>query len=101
MKETILATVKDLVGAFLYYDRKDDEELSNHALNKAVEDGAITVDECVEQFRKTLTENAPNIREMKEETVNIFKCKDNGKCKQQCWWCAYVRKSRKLPERIG
>jgi plasmid maintenance system antidote protein VapI len=54
MKKKILATVDDLVGSFLYYDRKEDEELSIDQLNEAIETGEITIDEIVSAFRKGL-----------------------------------------------
>lgn len=54
MKDTkamILDTVSDLVGRFVYYDRKEDENLSREALNQALRDGVVTVDEIVAVFR--------------------------------------------------
>lgn len=54
MKQKILNTISDLCGSFLYYDRKEDETLSMDELNNAVENGTITVDEMVAEFRKHL-----------------------------------------------
>jgi len=54
MKEQILGTVQDLVTDFVYYDRKEDEDLSADQLDKAVESGEITVDDMVAEFRKHL-----------------------------------------------
>jgi hypothetical protein len=54
MKEVILNTIDDLCSSFLYYDRKEDEELSMEQLNEAVKKGKITIDEMVEKFRKNL-----------------------------------------------
>jgi hypothetical protein len=54
MKETILATIGDLCADFLYYDRKEDEDLSADDLQEAIEDGIITIDEMVEEFRRIL-----------------------------------------------
>lgn len=54
MKQTILNTISDLCGSFLYYDRKEDETLSMNQLNNAVENSIITVDEMVDHFRKCL-----------------------------------------------
>ena len=54
MKDLILNTVDDLVGSFLYYDRKEDEELPRGAIDQAVADGEITVEEIVERFRAGL-----------------------------------------------
>ncbi len=54
MKKTILDTISDLCSSFLYYDRKDDEELTMEQLNEAVKSGEITIDEMVDEFRKHL-----------------------------------------------
>lgn len=54
MKEIIINTITDLCSNFLYYDRKEDGQLSVEQLNKAVKDGVITVDEMVAEFRKHL-----------------------------------------------
>lgn len=54
VRQTILATVKDLATDFLYYDRKEDESLPVGAIERAVSDGVITVDEIVSEFRKEL-----------------------------------------------
>jgi hypothetical protein len=54
MKQTILDTISDLCSDFLYYDRKEDEDLSMEQLNEAVKSGEITVDEMVAEFRKNL-----------------------------------------------
>lgn len=54
MKQYILDTISDLCSNFLYYDRKEDEDLSMEQLNKAVKDGVVTIDEMVSEFRKHL-----------------------------------------------
>lgn len=54
IKETILLTIGDLVSDFVYYDRKEDEELSESQLDGAIADGTITIDEMVEKFRECL-----------------------------------------------
>ena len=54
MKEIIIATISDLCSNFLYYDRREDEQLSINQLNKAVKDGVITIDEMVAAFRTNL-----------------------------------------------
>lgn len=56
MKENILNTVSDLVGSFLYYDRKEDEDLPRGAIQDALEDGVITIDEIVAEFKRCLNE---------------------------------------------
>lgn len=54
-KETITNTIKDIVSNLLYYDRKEDEELSVDDINNAFKDGTITIDEAVEIFKNELT----------------------------------------------
>jgi hypothetical protein len=54
MKEHILGVISDLVSNFLYYDRKEDGDLPKGAIDKAVRDGEITVDEMVQAFREEL-----------------------------------------------
>ena len=49
-KETVLETVDDLVSDFLYYDRKEDEDLPRGKIEAMVSRGEITVDEIVERF---------------------------------------------------
>ena len=58
IKESILLTVDDLVSDFLYYDRKEDEELPRGEIEKAINNGDITIDEIVNYFKLKLTENA-------------------------------------------
>lgn len=57
MKKLILATISDLCINFLYYDRKEDEELGVDELKNAVKDGEITIDEMVNEFRKNLEQS--------------------------------------------
>ncbi len=54
MKEIILGRIEDLCSDFLYYDRKEDEDLSMQQLNDTVKSGEITIDEMVAEFRKHL-----------------------------------------------
>ena len=56
MKEYILGVVDDLVSDFLYYDRKEDEELPRGAIEDAVRDGIITEDEIIAKFSEELKE---------------------------------------------
>lgn len=54
VKQTVLDTIDDLCSDFLYYDRKEDEDLTVELLNKAVEDGEITIKEMVDKFEACL-----------------------------------------------
>ncbi|MCW8966154.1 MAG: hypothetical protein OQK82_05660 [Candidatus Pacearchaeota archaeon] len=54
MKETILNHIEDMISDFLCYDRKEDEDLPLGAIEKAINDGDVTVEEIVASFRKHL-----------------------------------------------
>ena len=54
MKEKIINTIKDLCSDFLYYDRIEDDELDEHDLIQAVEDGTVTIEEMVAEFENEL-----------------------------------------------
>ena len=56
LKQLILGTLEDMVADFLYYDRKEDEDLPRGAIEEAVAQGQITIDEIVNQFRQNLEE---------------------------------------------
>ena len=56
MKEIILNTVVDLVDSFLYYDRQDDEDLPLDAIQNAITNKEISVDEITTYFRAMLIE---------------------------------------------
>ena len=50
MKQLILDTIEDMIGDFLYYDRKEDEDLPLDAIQAAIKDGEITEEEIVAEF---------------------------------------------------
>lgn len=54
MRKIIFDTVTDMVSKFLYYDRKEDDELPVGAIDQAIKDGVITVNEIVDEFRNQL-----------------------------------------------
>lgn len=54
MKDLILRKLDDLVSCFLYYDRKEDEDLPLGAIGEAVESGEITVEDMVVRFGELL-----------------------------------------------
>lgn len=53
-RRLILTHVDDLVSDFLYYDRKEDEDLPKGSIQEAVLAGEITADEIVAKFRECL-----------------------------------------------
>lgn len=55
-KVIICHTIDDMVSDFLYYDRKEDEQLPNGAIESAIENGVITVDEISDRFKQRLLE---------------------------------------------
>lgn len=61
IKQIILNVISDLVSDFVYYDRKEDDYLPRDSIENAVLSGQITVDEMVEQFRKSLTESLESL----------------------------------------
>ena len=54
LKETILNTIDDMVNDFITSDRKEDEELPSGAIEQAVIDEVISIDEIVATFRECL-----------------------------------------------
>jgi hypothetical protein len=60
MKQIIINTVKDLCSNFLYYDRKEDEELSAEDLQNAINSGEITIEEIVAEFETNLRNTLGN-----------------------------------------
>lgn len=57
MKTLILGYITDLISDFLYYDRKEDENLPLGTIEQAINNGDITVDEIVAQFETELRKN--------------------------------------------
>lgn len=53
--EIIFDNVKGLVSDFLYYDRKECEDLPLGDINKAIDDKDITIDDIVKVFERELT----------------------------------------------
>ena len=53
-REDILDTVSDLVAGFLYYDRKEDDELQLGEIEESIKNKEITVDEIVNSFAEEL-----------------------------------------------
>lgn len=53
-EEIIESEIIDLVSDLLHYDRKEDEDLPRGAIEQAVENGEITVDQMVQTFREAL-----------------------------------------------
>jgi hypothetical protein len=56
LKEIIEGTISDLVSGFLYYDRKEDEELPRGEIERLLDEGVITAEWIVEKFAEKLRE---------------------------------------------
>lgn len=55
-KQLALDTITDLVADFLYYDRKNDDELSRENIKTLLESKELTKEEIKEHFNKALDE---------------------------------------------
>lgn len=55
-REEILVTVDDLVADFLYYDRKEDEDLPRGAIEEAIKAREISPEDIVARFSAKLFE---------------------------------------------
>ena len=56
MKQTIINNIDDIIAKFLYYDRKEDEDLPVGAIEEAIKSGDITYGEIVDRFKQQLFE---------------------------------------------
>ncbi len=54
--DQIRGTAKDLMADFLYYDRKEDEDLPVGAIEDAIEAEEITIEEIVKIFEAELND---------------------------------------------
>jgi hypothetical protein len=55
--EVLKNTITDLVGAFLYYDRKEDEDLPVGTIEEMVASGQTSAEDIAHQFRLCLLES--------------------------------------------
>lgn len=53
-KDILMATIDDTITRFLYYDRKEDEDLPLDAIQEMIESGEIELDEILGRFRTKL-----------------------------------------------
>lgn len=51
MTELLANTITDMVSNFLYYDRKEDEEMPVGFIENEIRSGRLTVEEIVDKFR--------------------------------------------------
>ena len=55
-KQAILDTVDDLVSNFLWYGRKEDEDLPRGEIEKAIKSGVISIKDITDKFEEELRE---------------------------------------------
>ncbi len=60
-KVMLFATIVDLVAGLLYYDRKEDEDLSVSDVEALFKSGEVTIDEVTDWFQLQLTKGLGNI----------------------------------------
>lgn len=58
-RDRVFATVEDLVGTFLYYGRKEDDDLPVGVIEKMVASGVVTKEEIVQKFSDSLGDMDP------------------------------------------
>ncbi len=56
-KELIADTIADAVGKFVYYDRKEDEDLPRGVIEAAIESGEVTVAWIIAEFSHHLRDS--------------------------------------------
>lgn len=56
LKKTLFLTIEDSVKNFLFYDRREDEDLSTDTLFRLIASEAVTRQEILEAFDKNLTQ---------------------------------------------
>ena len=54
MKKILKNTIEDLVSNFIYYDRKEDEDLPLNEIEKMINKGETNIDEIVKVFKEVL-----------------------------------------------
>jgi hypothetical protein len=56
MKEIIFNTIDDLISDFIYYDRKEDDELPRGKIEETIKKGDVTKEEIINEFVRILNE---------------------------------------------
>lgn len=57
LKQMIMGKIKDLVSCFLFYDRKEDEDLKLGTIEDLLSKNVITVEKMTQTFKNSLLEN--------------------------------------------
>jgi hypothetical protein len=72
LRANIINTATDLIGEFLYYGRKEDEELDVGDIEKAIIRGVVTVDEIIGIFRDII-DSSVHTEKMKDRADEFGK----------------------------
>jgi hypothetical protein len=56
-KQHILGLLDDMVSDLLYYNRKGDDDCPEGAIEQAIKDGVVTIDDMVDKFRELIIKN--------------------------------------------
>lgn len=56
-RELILNVIETVVMNFMYYDRKEDEDLQNGDIESAIEAGEISLEEIVQKFKECIEQS--------------------------------------------
>ncbi len=75
MRDRIFNTLDDVVSTFLYYDRKEDEYLPMEAIEKAIANKEISIDEIAAFFKAKLIQG---LTDKGNTTIDI---KDISECR--------------------
>lgn len=60
MKQKILDTLSDTISNFLYYDRKEDDDLPVWEIEKSIKSWIISEDDLINLFKENLRDSINN-----------------------------------------
>jgi hypothetical protein len=66
-KETVFATLDDLVANLLIHDREGDEDLPQGEIEKMISSETLSVDDLVDRFRDALEEHLEDLESAEGE----------------------------------
>jgi len=62
-KQLIFMTIDDLITDFLYYDRKEDQDLPRDAIEDAIKEGVITKQQIIDRFKSSILNGLEDVNE--------------------------------------
>jgi len=69
-KSHALEIIEDLVSDYLYYNRKEDEDLSRKDMEQLITSGDLTAGELVDRFRTEIVEGIEVVKAIKKDESN-------------------------------